>query len=918
VRALVESALALAPEARGGFLERECGGDAALRAEVNALLDACERAAASPEFLAQPAAAFAAAILTGSSPFDSVPARGGETQPWEEQFRRAVAGRYEIEREVGRGGTATVYLARDLRHGRPVALKVLDPMVGAAMSAERFLREIRVTAALTHPHILPLHDSGEAAGLLYYVMPYVEGESLRDRLAREGGALPVADVVSVARELADALSYAHERGVVHRDIKPGNILLQGRHAVLADFGIARALQYAGESDASTPRDHTEFGALSTAPESRTLTRGGLSPGTPAYMAPEQAREGGTIDGRTDLYALGVVAYEALTGAHPFAARHKDGMITAHLEEIPAPIAERRTGVPPKLTALVMQLLAKDPQQRPASAVAVRRALDEVVAAPLPARNRHFGASSLVAASLFVASAAALLFWRAREASPTGVSESVGVSAASRSVYTIAVLPFVSTGGGRPDDYFSDGLTDELAHALAGLPGLRLAGRTSSFAFKGKAIPAPEIGRALGVGAIVSGTVRRAGDRLRVTTQLVNTADGTVLWDGSYERRATDVFAVQDEFTRAIIAALGPVLGQHWSTASRGALQGSLVDQRRGTQDEEAYDLYLRGRYNWLSRTNSSDLLKAIDYFHQAIARNPSFARAHAGLAMAYETLPVYLAVNGDSVMALMRTSAERAVALDSTLSDAQLALGAGLESEAKLEDALVHFRRALALDSSSVTAYHWLGLCLLTLGRTDEALVMLRRGALLDPLARSPATAVSYALVFAHQFPEAIAAARRSLALDSTFALAYNTIGLAQAFGGAPDSAVRNLEHAVSLNPGHPRLLLSLLIADAAAGRWAEARRVRAALIRPGQDRSGGITPAIAALVFGDRQPLLRELTTTAGQQRFIGTGDFLGCNPVLDPLWSEARFREAMAAIGVQACLLTRPWPIGRVPSAS
>lgn len=463
-----------------------------------------------------------------------------------------------------------------------------------------------------------------------------------------------------------------------------------------------------------------------------------------------------------------------------------------------------------------------------------------------------------------------------------------------------MLPFVNTGGVAADDYLSSGLTDELAHALARLPGMRVAGRTSSYAFVGTSRGVQDIARALGVDAVVAETLRRAGDELRVTTQLVNAADGMVLWDSVYESRTRDVFALQDELTRAITAAVAPALGDDYAAASAG----------RGTGDLEAYDLYLEGRYYWQQR-GEKNISRAIDYFRQALARDPAFARAQAGLALAYGVLPVYARTANDSAAALTAASAERALALDSTLADTRLALGLSLDMQMRFPEAQVQYRKALALDPSSVTAHHFLGFSLLTVGRTNEALVELRHASELDPLATAPASAVATALLFARRFPEARLAARRTLEIDSVFAFGILTLGLSQALDGQPDSAVSALERGVRLHRGDSGQLAALLFAYAAAGRWGDAQRVRAQLRRPGGDTRDGSDAALAELVFGDPEPLVRLLTSHEGQRRHILIGSLFGCDPLLDPLWSDARFRAAMRRISVQACPVARAWPI-------
>lgn len=801
-------------------------------------------------------------------------------------LRSALPGHYTVERELGRGGMATVYLARDHRYDRSVVIKVVERDVLAPAGVPRFLREIRTAAQLTHPHVLSVYESGEAAGLLYYVMPYVDGETLRARLVRDG-TLPLADAVSLLRELAGALAYAHSRGVVHRDLKPENVLLSGGHAVIADFGIAKAMASATEGDRRDRGDTSEA-----------LTAVGESLGTPAYMAPEQVVGDAALDHRADLYALGVVAYEMLAGAHPFGVRAPQAMVGAHLTEAPVALAERRPDAPPALTGLVMRLLSKDPAGRPQRAEEVRDVLAKLSLPHGATRNQPRNrAVATVAVVLLVAAAGGYAAWRGNRSSTSEPATDALV------ISTIAVLPFVNTSGVVTDDYFSDGMTDELAHALSRIPGVRLAGRTSSYAFKGKTVVAQEIGRALEVDAIIDGTVRRSGEQLRVSAQLVGTSDGKVLWDSVFETRSSDVFGVQDEFTRAIVAAIAPTLSGGSGTAA------DLV--ARGTKDPEAYELYLKGRHHWLER-GAANVAQSIVYLRQAVARDPEFARAHAALANAYGILSVYFADPTDSATALTEASARRALALDSSLADAHAALGGVFERRMRFAEAEEKYRAALALEPFNPNVRLWFGFSLYSSGRTNEALDELGRAVQLDPLNKSAASALAAALVAARRFPEARTVARGVLARDSTFVLGMLSMGIALAFGGDPDSAARLLERATRLYPSAPSLHSVLIFAYAAAGRWSDAELLRAELRRRAAEYAGSVDAAFAELVFGDAGPAIRLLATEAGRRAWHEYVGF-GCNPMNDPLWSEARFVAAMSDLGVARCPLARPWAISR-----
>ena len=414
-------------------------------------------------------------------------------------LRDSLAARYAIEREIGRGGMATVYLARDVRHNRPVAVKVLHPHLAVSLGPDRFLREIQIAARLQHPHIVPLYDSGQAGDHLYYVMPYVEGESLRQRLEREK-RLPIDEAVRIARAVAGALDYAHRHEIVHRDIKPENVMLHDGEAMVTDFGIAKAVSE----------------AVSTS-----LTQTGTAIGTPSYMSPEQAGGEAALDGRSDIYSLGSMLYEMVAGDTPFTGSTLQAVLAKLFTEPVVPLHQRREDTPEWLDTAVMRALAKRPADRPASAAQFSQSLNV----------------------------------------PIGGSTPPGMPAGSGAVRSIAVLPFVNMSADAENEYFTDGIAEEIINALTKVPRLKVAARTSAFAFKGKSEDIRRIGDALGVANVLEGSVRKSGSRLRVTAQLIAIADGCHLWSERFDREMTDVFAIQDEISQAIVDVLKIKLGR---------------------------------------------------------------------------------------------------------------------------------------------------------------------------------------------------------------------------------------------------------------------------------------------------------------------------------------------------------------------
>ena len=813
---VLDDALDRPPSERLAYVAAACGTDAALYDGVTRLLTGCERAALATGLLASPAIEFAAPLLAGAFEHDSA-AEAKRRAALGDALGAALSERYAVERELGYGGMATVFLTRDLRHGRSVAVKVMDRNVAHA-GAERFLDEISIAARLTHPHVLSIHDSGEAAGMLYYVMPYVDGETLRAWLTREG-ALSLTDAVRLLRELADALAYAHGHGVVHRDLKPENILLSGGHAVVADFGIAKALAVATEDDDSFASGNRSVG---------------LVLGTPAYMAPEQAVGDASADHRSDLYALGVIAYEILAGAHPFAGRTARALVVANLTENPAPLATVRRDVPPALASLVMRLLAKDPAARPSSADEVLHALDAVAPTLAGSTARsvaHRGRSVFLAAIALVMLIVGVRWYVVGHSAPASVLRP-----------SVAVLPFQNTSGDSTDEHFSDGLTDELIGALGKVGGLRVAGRTSTFALKKSRLGVRAVAETLGVATVLEGSVRRAGGHLRVGAQLVSGADGAVLWSDSYDRELADVFVVQEEIARAIVAALQVRLG------AAGAPR-----VRRATRDSLAYDLYLQGRYAfWTHPSRGAGL--AIGYFERAVARDPSYAAAYAGLSDAYTRLALFGAAPPRETFAKAWVAAQRALALDSSLAEAHVSMGhVRLLTDHAWADADREFKRAIELDPSYTFARAPYAVSLASRGRFAEAIAQLDTVRTIDPLALPMMNLLGRVYVAARRPDDAIAIMSKSLQLDPQADLGWEQLGHAYLQKRMHPEAIAAFRKAAALSG--QRDSAELAYAYGVTGQRPEAARVLRRLLdpsRPGPVLSYHIAMAYAGMGEAD------------------------------------------------------------------
>jgi eukaryotic-like serine/threonine-protein kinase len=783
-----------------------------------------------------------------------------------------LADRYRIERELGRGGMATVYYAWDLKHDRPVALKLLHPDLAYVLGPERFLREIRLSARLQHPHILSVLDSGEVNGvgdqggtLLWYTMPFVEGETLRDRLRRQG-QLPLEEALRIAGQAADALHYAHQHGVIHRDIKPENILLSGNHAQVADFGVATAITEGPESSADR------------------LTETGLAVGTPQYMSPEQSAGERTLDARSDIYALGTVLYEMLAGEPPYTGPTPQAILAKRLAE-PLPHIRTVRDVPQWVEDAVTRALARAPADRFATAAEFAEALtkraDRTEADGTVERDRRLPPRRLITVTALFALTALIalaLYQKLRSPPPTDGTPSA------------AVLPFTDLSQEKDQEYFSDGLTDELITALSRIEGLKVAARTSSFQFKNAKADVREVGRKLDVASVVEGSVRKSGNRLRVSAQLVSTKDGYELWSENYDRELADVFAVQEEIARSIVSALQLQLGH----------QSDSVLAERPTRDLTAYDLYLKGRFAWNQRTGGS-LLLATQYFKQAVERDSSFARAYAGLADASILLPQYSAVQPRVAWQQAKSAADKALKLDSTLAEAHTSLAYGtMLYEWDWDAAEAGFKRAIATDPNYPTARQWYGDYLAGRGRLEESLKEMRRGFELDPLSRIIGGELAWTYYVMHRNDEALAQIDTMLRLDPNFSHTYFIQSLIYLQQRDYEKALTAIERDSELGGSYSQPEGRRIWILAGQGDTAAAKRVLAGMEeRSKREYVAPWTFAVACTGLGDKTRAIGWLNRGIDERDMIMAENLF--DPILDPLRGDPRFAEVERRMGLK-----------------
>ena len=754
-----------------------------------------------------------------------------------DQLQDALGDRYVVDREIGRGGMATVFLAEEQQPRRQVAIKVLAPELYGGIGRERFLREVEFAAQLTHPNIIPIFAADEVGDLLYYIMPYIDGQSLRWRLATEG-RLSLEESLKIAGEVGDALHYAHEQGVVHRDVKPENILLASGHAMVADFGIARALCVACGDN---------------------ITIAGVPIGTPGYMSPEQAK-GLEVDPRSDLYSLGCVVYEMLTGKPPFQGPTIEAVISARYSQPTPTLGRAGWTVSTTIDQAVQRSMALNRDER-------FETIAEFLDILRPRISHEALAATLASQSL----------------PPT-----LDAFNAPNGGNAVAVLPFTNLSADPENEYFSDGITDDIITQLSKIAGLQVTSRTSVTQYKNTNKTLGQIGGELGVAAILEGSVRRAGNRVRVVAQLINSSTDKHLWADSYDRELTDIFEIQSEIAEQIASALQATLTPN-----------EKVDlAKKPTDNLDAYHLYLQGKFYW-NKFTVEGVERAIEFFTQAAELDEDYALAHAGLSDCYILMSVTLGkLPPQEGLPKAKQAALKALELDDKLGDAYATLGAVyMWHDWDWSGADTATQRALELDPGGEKSHLMRAFYLATMGRHDEAVDLTERAVKLCPVSLLINSHLGLQRYFAHQFEAAAKSLEKTAEMDANFPPAHYLLGWTYLQLGRFDEAISEAERAIELTGSSSQRRAALGVALAMSGKSDEASKILSEL--EVQFNEQYVSPADIAMLNGHlgRIDQAFEWLHRAVEQRAPWLG-FLRIDPIWDPLRPDPRFSAVVQSI--------------------
>jgi eukaryotic-like serine/threonine-protein kinase len=782
---------------------------------------------------------------------------------------------FRVIEKLGAGGMGVVYKAVDIRLDRPVALKFLpDNLAQDSQALERFRREARAASALNHPGICTIYDIGEQNGQTFIAMEFIDGETLRSHL--HGKALPLGEILKLGIQIAEALDAAHTEGIIHRDIKPANIFVTKRgQAKVLDFGLAKLVPK-GISSADA-----DFGG--EVPDSTSIV--GIISGTPSYMSPEQVR-GDNLDPRTDIFSLGLLLYEMATGRQAFSGSTGGMIIEAVLTRSPVPARSINPDIPPRLEEIINKALHKDRDQRHQHAADIRTDLQRLERGT----DSGWRAAGKDSQSVQMSTASQLHSTGAQRVwNSTLQTGAIRPARVSKIIDSLAVLPFENASRGPEHEYLSDGIAGSLINILATVPKLRVMAQSTVFRYKGRGIDPQAVGRELNVRAVLTGRIMQSGGSLRIGTELVDVATGSQLWGAQYDRKPGDIFAIQDEISNEISGKLRLKL----TRAEKKRLT------KRQTDDAEAYRLYLKGRHHW-NRWTEDGFYKAIEYFQQAVEKDPGYALAYTGLADSYVLLGWNSYLPPKDAFPKGKMAAMGALRLDPDLGEAHTPLAAVLWlHDWQWQEAQMEFKRSIALNPAHPTANHWYAEYLMTMGQHAEAIARMKSSQELDPLSLIISVAIGWAFYLARRYDDAIEQLRRTVELDPNYPVTYWILGLLLRKMGRYELAIAEGEKGVKLSGGSSLMSAALGQTFATAGRRKKAIQILDDLTKLAKQKY--VAPYFFAGIhigLGEDDRAIEYLEKSYEEHSHWLM--YLHIDPSMDGVRSNPRFQDLLRRVGL------------------